>query len=63
LGTGLSHLILGKIIAKIDNMGSEKAGLSSHFWENCMILKKIQIGKRPFIGVCYISSKITDLTA
>jgi hypothetical protein len=24
-----------------------------------MILKKISIGKRPFIGVCYISRKIT----
>jgi hypothetical protein len=36
-----------------------KAGLSSNFWENCMILKKISIGKRSFIVVCYISRKIT----
>jgi hypothetical protein len=27
LGRGLSHLILGKIIAKIANLGNEKAGL------------------------------------
>jgi hypothetical protein len=40
-------------------LGSKKAGLSSDFWENCMILKKISIGKRPFFGVCYISRKIT----
>jgi hypothetical protein len=40
-------------------LGSKKAGLSSDFCENCMILKKISIGKRPFIGVCYISRKIT----
>jgi hypothetical protein len=44
---------LEKIIAKIADLGSEKAGLSSDFWENCMILKKISIGKRPFFGVCY----------
>jgi hypothetical protein len=50
---------LGKIIAKIANLGSKKAGLSSDIWENCMILKKISIGKRPFIRVCYISRKIT----
>jgi hypothetical protein len=37
---------LGKNIAKIVNLGSKKAGLSSDFWENCMILKKISIGKR-----------------
>jgi hypothetical protein len=48
LGRGLSLLILGKIIAKIADLGSKKAGLSSDFWENCMILKKISIGKRPF---------------
>jgi hypothetical protein len=59
LGRGLSLLILGKIIAKIADLGSKKAGLSSDFWENCMILKKISIGKRPFFGVCYISRKIT----
>jgi hypothetical protein len=59
LGRGLSLLILGKIIAKIADLGSNKAGLSSDFWENCMILKKISIGKRPFFGVCYISRKIT----
>jgi hypothetical protein len=41
------------------NLGSKKAGLSSDFWENCMILKKILIGKSPFFGVCYISRKIT----
>jgi hypothetical protein len=40
---------LGKIIAIIANFGSKKAGFSSDFWENCMILKKISIGKRPFI--------------
>jgi hypothetical protein len=59
LGRGLSLLILGKIISKIADLGSKKAGLSSYFWENCMILKKISIGKRPFFGVCYISRKIT----
>jgi hypothetical protein len=41
LGRGLSLLILGKIIAKIADLGSKKAGLSSDFWEKCMILKKI----------------------
>jgi hypothetical protein len=55
LGRSLSQLILGKIIAKIANLVSKKAGLSSDFLENCMILKNISIGKRPFIGVCYIS--------
>jgi hypothetical protein len=45
---------LGKIIAKIDNLGSKKAGFSKDFWENCMILKKITIGKRSFSKVCYI---------
>jgi hypothetical protein len=59
LGRGLSLLILGKIIATIADLGSKKAGLSSDFWENCMILKKTPIGKRPFFGVCYISRKIT----
>jgi hypothetical protein len=59
LGRGLSLLILGKIIAKIADLGSKKAGLRSDFWENCMILKKISIGKKPFFGVCYISRKIT----
>jgi hypothetical protein len=39
---------LGKIIAKIADLGSKMAGFSSDFWENCMILKKISIGKRPF---------------
>jgi hypothetical protein len=58
LGRGLSLLILGKIIA---DLGSKKAGLSSDFWENCMILKKISIGKRPFFGVCYIGRKITAI--
>jgi hypothetical protein len=56
---------LGKNIAKFADLGSKKAGLSSDFWENCMILKKISIisiGKRPFFGVCYISRKITGLT-
>jgi hypothetical protein len=38
LGRGLSPLILGNIIAKIADLGSKKAGLSSDFWENCMIL-------------------------
>jgi hypothetical protein len=60
LGRGLSHLILGKIIIKIVNLGSKKAGLSSVFWENYMILKKISFGKRIFIGVWYISRKIND---
>jgi hypothetical protein len=50
---------LGKIIAKVANLGSKKTGLSLDHWENCMILKKISIGKRPFIGVCYRSRKIT----
>jgi hypothetical protein len=31
LGRGLSLLIFGKIIAKIANLGSKKAGLSSNF--------------------------------
>jgi hypothetical protein len=34
---------LGKIIAKIATLGSKKAGLSSDFWENSMVLKKISI--------------------
>jgi hypothetical protein len=51
---------LGKNIAKTADLGRKKAGLSSDFWENCMILKKISIGKRPFFGVCYISRKITE---
>jgi hypothetical protein len=50
---------LGKINTKIANLGSKQAGLISEFWENCMILKKISIEKRPFIRVCYISRKIT----
>jgi hypothetical protein len=50
---------LGKIIDKIANLGNKKAGLSSDLWENYMILKKIAIGKRPFVGVCFISRKIT----
>jgi hypothetical protein len=33
--------MLVKIIAKIADLGSKKAGLSSDFWENCLILKKI----------------------
>jgi hypothetical protein len=53
-------LVLGKIISKIADLGSKKAGLTSDFWENCMILKKISIGKRPFFGVCYTSRKITE---
>jgi hypothetical protein len=55
LGRGLSSLILGKIIAifNIADLGSKKAGLSSDFWENCMILKKSSIWKRPFYGVTY----------
>jgi hypothetical protein len=52
---------LCQIIAKITNLGSKEAGLSSDFCENCMILKKISIGNRPFIGVCFISRKITVL--
>jgi hypothetical protein len=59
LGRGLSLLILGKNIAKTADLGIKKAGLSSDFWENCMILKKMSIGKRPFLGVCYISRNIT----
>jgi hypothetical protein len=47
------------MIAKIAILGNKKGGLSSDFWENCMILKKISIEKRPFIGVCYISRKVT----
>jgi hypothetical protein len=50
LGKGLSLLIFGKSITKIANLGSKKANLSSDFLENCMILKKISIGKWPFIG-------------
>jgi hypothetical protein len=52
---------LGKIIAKIANLGSKKAGLSYDFWENCMILKKISFGQRPFFEVCYISRKISHI--
>jgi hypothetical protein len=59
LGRGLSPLILGKIIAKTADLGSKKAGLRSDFWRNCMVLKKISIGKRPFFRVCYVSRKIT----
>jgi hypothetical protein len=40
LERGLSHLIFGKIITKIANLGSKKAGLSSYFWEDSMIKKK-----------------------
>jgi hypothetical protein len=61
LGKGLSLLIFGKIIAKIANLGSKRAGLSSDFWENRMILKKISNGKRPFIRVCFISRKMTGI--
>jgi hypothetical protein len=43
LGRGLSHLILGKIIAKIANLGSKKASLISDFLEKCTILKIISI--------------------
>jgi hypothetical protein len=39
LGRDHSLLILGKIITKIANLGSKKAGVSLDFWENCMILK------------------------
>jgi hypothetical protein len=47
-GRGPCLLILGKIIAKIVDLGiSKKAGLSLDFWENCMIVKKISIWKRP----------------
>jgi hypothetical protein len=49
LGRGLSLLILGKIVAKTADLGSKKAGLSLDFWENCMIFKKISVGKRPFL--------------
>jgi hypothetical protein len=42
-------------------LGSKKAGLISDSLENYMILKKISIGKRPFIGVSYISGNITDI--
>jgi hypothetical protein len=62
LGRGLSLFILRKINAKNAKLGSKKAGLSSDFWENCMILKKISIGKRPSFGVCYTSRKITEGT-
>jgi hypothetical protein len=31
----------------------ENSGLSPDFWENCMILKKILIGKRPFIDLSF----------
>jgi hypothetical protein len=44
LGRGLSHFLGGKIIVKIVYLGSKKSGLFLHFWENCMILKKISIG-------------------
>jgi hypothetical protein len=45
---------LGKFIAKISNLQSKKAGVSSDFWENHIISKKNSIGKRPFISLSYI---------
>jgi hypothetical protein len=48
-------LIYGKIIAKIANMGSKNGGLILDFCGKCIILKKISIGKRPFIQVSYTS--------
>jgi hypothetical protein len=38
--------------AYLAKLGSKKAGVSSDFWKKCMILKKISIGKRPFIALC-----------
>jgi hypothetical protein len=49
-------LIWGKIIAKVANFGSKNAGLSSDFWENCMILKKI------FQWRFYSSAGLLDLS-
>jgi hypothetical protein len=48
LKNGLKFLILGEKITKIANLGSRKAGVSLSFWENCMFVKKLCIGKRPF---------------
>jgi hypothetical protein len=48
LGRGLGFLILQRIIAKTAKLGSEKAGVKSIIWENCM---KISIGNRPFISL------------
>jgi hypothetical protein len=49
-------LIFGKNIAKIAYLGSKTLVLGKQH-----ILKKISIGKRPFIGLCYIRWKITAL--
>jgi hypothetical protein len=48
-------LILGKIIAKIAYLGSKIAFEVHIVWENCMILMKISIGKRPFKNLCDIT--------
>jgi hypothetical protein len=37
---------MGKIISKVFNMGNKNTGVSSDFWENCMILKKNTVGRR-----------------
>jgi hypothetical protein len=44
----------------INKFQDNKSSDFSRLIGNCMILKKISIGKRPFFGVCYISRKITE---
>jgi hypothetical protein len=56
LRKGLSLLIFGSIIPKTAELGSKNAGVTLHVWENCIILKKITIGKRPFKVLCHIKS-------
>jgi hypothetical protein len=45
----LGELLLKSLIWKV-----KKPGVCSHFFEICMIFKKISIGKRAFIDLCYI---------
>jgi hypothetical protein len=42
---------LGENVDIIATLVSKKAGVNTEFGENCMILKAILIGKRPFIRV------------
>jgi hypothetical protein len=47
-------------MAKIANLGSGKAFVSSDFWEICLIFKKIKLMLGRFIGLCYIRRRITE---
>jgi hypothetical protein len=33
--------------------GEKKLDENSIFWENCMILKNLSLGKQPYNGPCY----------